>query len=322
MNVNAGSIARRATCLLCICGLAITGGCAATLTPDSETPTAPAAVDPAPPPSAPAHPNAATKPVTLEGLTFQMESLSASVQLYTHNRKGRPQTRRDISINGNVQDKLGRRLYRIADVDLESLTDGAGHSLLDGAEVNENASGYNDPWESIRMNRSPGSGTSHSFNIQVSGLDTLPARLGVLRGHVDVELVTDLMSIDIVPEESGKFVEAAPGISYRVSIFQFESTTLRYLIEYRLARPADAPARTPVFMGLDVRDPRGQAVYTNVRPLETVLGDTVEGVIQGELGLGRASLGPVRLQFVTGVKPLRFDFELADVALAEGARVR
>jgi len=322
----------RATVVLVVCGLGVAGsvGCAASRQeagPATVESAAAAPVEPAPTVmplvSAPVRPSSADrfKVQTQEGLTFRLDSLSASVQVYTHNRKGRPQVRRDISINGSVQDPLGRRLFRIAGVELESMTDGEGRSLLDGAEVSENPAGYNDGWESIRVNRSPGSATSQSYNIQVGDLDSLPARLGTISGHVDVELVTDLVTIDLVLEESDGFVTLEQGVSYRVSMFRQEGSTLRYVIEYRLARAA-ADAQTPRFMGLDARDPRGQPISLNTRPLETVLGDSVQGIIQGEVGLSRGGLGPVRMLLATAVSPVRFDFEFGDIALTEGAARR
>ncbi len=325
MRIRTNRLGAAALAAVCSAAGLADGGCTATTEPGIESAAEPApSVTPAPitPAPIPAGPTDRFKVQYQEGLTFRIDTLNASVQLYAQNRKGRPQVRRDISINGSVQDPQGRRLFRIAGVELESMTDGLGRSLLDGAEVSEHPPAYNDPWENIRMNRHPGNASSQSYNIQVGGLDALPAKLGAVRGHVDVELVTDMMSVDLVAEQSDTFVEPVEGVAYRVPLFQTEGSTLRFLIEYKLARGAGADGRAPVFLGLEARDQRGQPVHLNVRPLETVLGNAVHGSLQGEVGMSRGGMGPVKMLFATDMKPLRFDFEFGDIALTEsdGAR--
>jgi len=311
--------------LAATCGLAgiSMGGCAGSNTTSAEpdaTFTSTSIAPPSSPPSKP-KPDGGFRTITQEGLTFRLESLSASVQLYAGNKKGKPQVRRSISMSGNVQDPLGRRLFRVSDVELEALTDGHGHDLTTGADVQEHPPGNYEGWENIRMNRSPGSATAQSFSVQVNELDTLPARLGVLRGHVDVELVTELKTVELVAEESDDFVEPLPGVAYRVSLFNQDSSTVRFFIEYRLDRSGELGTDAPAFLGLDVRDASGNPVGLHVRPLETVLGKRIEGTLQGEFGVGRpGKLGAVRLLVATGVKPVRFDFEFDDIALTEGKR--
>lgn len=259
-------------------------------------------------------------PQTRDGLTFRLESLSASAQVYAGSRKGKPQVRRDISMSGTVQDPRGRLLFRISEVELDAMTDADGRDLLARAEIHENPPGYNDPWESVRVNRGPGSPTAQSFSVQAGDVESLPARLGTVRGHVGVELVTDMKSIELVAEESDTFTEAAPGVSYRVTRFKSEPDRLRFLIEYRIERSGDPQVEAPVFMGLEARDASGNPVHLGIRPLETVLGTTVAGTLQGEVGIARPGLSGMSLLVATALKPVRFDFALNDVPLTEGSR--
>lgn len=307
--------------ILTLAASAWLGGCVAPETHDIEPAASPPSVigtTPEPPPPAP-RPKSAGQfpPLNQEGLVFRFESISASVQLYASNRKGRPQVRRDLTLSGTVKDPLGRRLFRIADVELESVTDGQGADVLAGAEIEENPQDSYDGWENVRYNRGPGSPTAQPFSFRAGDLDSLPSRLGSVRGHVDVDLVSDMKSIEIVAEESDTFVRPLPGVAYRVTRWSSERDRLRFQIEYTLERTGEPGADAPVFLWLDLRDDSGNPVHLGVRPLETVLGSTIQGTLQTEVGIGRLAPGPVRLLFATAMTPVRFDFDLRDIPLTE-----
>jgi len=257
-----------------------------------------------------AEPTALLIPQEKQGLIFRLNNINASSSIsanpscpcgYAVNRS--------MSINGNVTDSSGNRSFRIKNLHVDAVEDARGNDMRTPGMFHA----YPNPANMQQFTRPRGHQQSMSFSMSFNQLRSMPETIGSLAGHVDVDLVTKIKTIDIDPEKFADAVEVAPGMTFRLTQYGFQGTNLRMAFEYRIER--NDKGSEPIFYGFEILDTEGNQILDVQNTSQTVTVDSIIGTSSYNTGIGAREIASIRLRVATEVDSVRFVFDERDVPL-------